>query len=89
MTSAAQGLDVSVQHVRATEAGDVPYKREFDSHHLLTAVLEHLSDGFLLTDPNGQVMLTNAALEQILGRPVATLLGQHQLDGHRRRGHRR
>ena len=79
MTSAAQGLDVSVQQnssARATEAGDVPYQREFDSHHLLTAVLEHLSDGFLLTDPNGQVMLTNAALEQILGRPVATLLGK-------------
>ena len=76
MTSAAQGFDVSAQHVRATEARDLPYRRGFDSHHLLTAVLEHLSDGFLLTDPNGQVMLTNAALEQMLGRPVAMLLGK-------------
>jgi PAS domain S-box-containing protein len=38
------------------------------------AVLEHLPDGFLFTDPNGQVMLTNAALERMLGRPAATLL---------------
>jgi PAS domain S-box-containing protein len=46
------------------------------SQQVLAAVLEHLSDGFLFTDPYGQVMLINHALEQMLGRPAATLLGK-------------
>jgi signal transduction histidine kinase len=47
---------------------------EMDSQRLLTVLLEHLSDGLLITDPNGLVILTNPALEQMLGRPGATLL---------------
>lgn len=49
---------------------------KLDSRRLLTVVLEHLSDGFLFTDPNGLVMLTNPALEQMLGRPATVLLGK-------------
>lgn len=49
---------------------------ELDSQCLLAAMLEHLSDGLLLTDPNGQVMLTNPAFERMMGRPAATMLGK-------------
>jgi PAS domain S-box-containing protein len=49
---------------------------ELDSQCLLAAMLEHLSDGLLLTDPNGQVMLTNPAFERMVGRPAATMLGK-------------
>ncbi len=49
---------------------------ELDSQCLLAAMLEHLSDGLLLTDPNGRVILTNPAFEQMMGRPAATMLGK-------------
>lgn len=55
---------------------DMPGRLRLDDRPLLRAVLEHLSDGLLLTDASGQVMLTNPALEQMLGRPAATLLGK-------------
>jgi len=60
----------------STSATDTKVWLKLENQHLLTAVLEHLSDGFLFTDPNGQVMLTNPALEQMLGRPAATLMGK-------------
>ena len=61
---------------RFTTATDTKVQLKLENQHLLMAVLEHLSDGFLFTDPNGQVMLTNPALEQMLGRPAATLIGK-------------
>lgn len=85
MTGVEQDFDGSVypEQSRGAQPNDSapstgatyePYWQELDSQHLLAAVLEHLSDGLLLTDPNGQVMLINQALEQMLGRPAATLL---------------
>jgi len=57
-------------------ATDEQRQQAADSQQMLAAVLKHLSDGFLFTDPSGQVMLINRALEQMLGRPAATLLGK-------------
>jgi PAS domain-containing protein len=54
----------------------VQYRPEMDSQRLLTALLEHLADGLLIADPNGLVVLTNRALERMVGRPGAALLGK-------------
>ena len=60
----------------STEASSPQNNPTLNTRRLLAAVLKHLSDGLLLTDPHGQVMLINPALEQMLGRPAATLLGK-------------
>jgi PAS domain S-box-containing protein len=70
MTGVGQGSASS------TGAMNEQCQQGLDSQQVLAAVLEHLSDGFLFTDPYGQVMLINHALEQMLGRPAATLLGK-------------
>jgi two-component system phosphate regulon sensor histidine kinase PhoR len=53
----------------------------------LAAVLDHMADGVLITDENGQVQLINAATarlldtteEQALGKPFAQVATHHQL----------
>ncbi len=42
----------------------------------LAVILEHMADGLLVVDPDGRVVLSNPALEQISGVPARALLGR-------------
>ena len=43
-------------------------------------IFEHLTEGFLLLDKNGKILIWNKALEEITGMPGKIAIGRFQYD---------
>jgi len=54
-----------------------------ESRHLLASSISVITEGYVLQDSSGAVIISNKSAEEILGAPAGNLLGRDDFDGRR------